>query len=239
MGLWEGAAAMIRIILGNIGSGKTITAVQMMAQTNHKIFTNIRNRLPNTIPLEYGMIVKFEQIGQKKDGTPIMKKDVNWQFWKDAIAQYDKFSVYIDELHNILMARRPNQNIEMIKWIAQIRKLTGSSEETDLVAVSQELSRVDVALRDLCAHVIYCEKFEKPLMVKTECYQKGKLIKKFVPLTYIINYHFTGHNCVQRYWRFRELGEKTYNRRAWYLCNEYMKFYDTYQIVDFGEGAVL
>lgn len=232
---------MIRAIVGNIGSGKTLTAVMVMSKTAHPVFSNVRARLPNVKNLEYGMIIKADQVGQKKDGTPIFHKDVNWGFWKQAVRTHGIFSICIDELHNILMSRRSfaADSICMIKWLAQIRKITGSSEHTDFIAISQEFSRIDVALRDLCSEIIYCEKYEKPIKIKTLCYQNGKLISKLVPLTYIINYYFTGHGAESRYWQFREFGAKTWNRRSWFLGNEYMQFYDSYQIVDFGEGAFL
>jgi len=233
---------MIKIILGNIGSGKTLTAVMhMMRDSNKTIFTNIKNKLPNTIPLKYSMIIKQVEIGKRRDGSPVYNMEVNWDFWKEAIKKYGTFDIYIDELHNIMMSRRgmSRENICLLKWIAQIRKITGSSEHNHLVVISQELSRVDVGLRDLASVLIYCQKREKDLGCQTRCYQKGKIMTKILPYTYILNYYFTGEDCIERYWRFREHLLKTYNRRTWFLGNEYMQFYDSYQIVDFGEGAYL
>jgi hypothetical protein len=226
---------MIRIILGGIGSGKTLTAVMKMSESALPIFTNIQTASPNAIRLKHSMIMTDVQANPNTKHT---RKAVNWDFWKQAIAKYQNFHIYIDELHNIMSARRSmsGNNICMAEWVSQIRKITGASEVSDFVVISQELSRIDVALRDLATEIIYCEKKETPQKIATRCLQNGRMVTKILPTTYIMTYYFRGTNCVEKYWLFRDQRQRTYDRRSYYLANGYFKLYDSYQIVDFGES---
>jgi hypothetical protein len=226
---------MIKIILGGIGSGKTLTAVKKMSETMLPVFTNVQTTVPNSIRLKWDMIMT-DKVTDVETGKS--KKVVNWDFWRRALKKYANFHIYADEFHNVMSSRssmnRRTVNI-MVPWVSQLRKICGSSEVSDFVAITQELSRVDVALRDLAGEIIYCEKVELTNKIPTRCLQNGRMVVKKLPITYIFNYYFRGTNCVSRYWDFREQRLKTYDYRTYFLANGFFKYYDSYQIVDFEE----
>ena len=211
--------------------------MKALSDYNMPVYTNIQASLPNIIRLKYSMIIKQVQANPEAN-TKHFKNVVNWDFWREALGKDKVFCIYIDELHNIMSARSSmsRNNICMAEWVSQIRKITGASEVSDLVVISQELSRIDVALRDLAGEIIYCEKVETHEKVETKCLHNGRIVTKILPKTYIMTYYFRGTSCVEKYWLFRDQRQKTYDGRKYYLANSYFKMYDSYQIVDFGES---
>lgn len=232
---------MIRIILGNIGSGKTLTTVKEIMNSPFIVYSNVGVKHPNLIRLKFSHIIADKQIGETKSGKPIMKKVVNWNYWREAIKKHKYFHVYIDELHNIMPSRlsMSKQNIVMAQWVAQIRKVTGSSEMVDLVVVSQELQRIDVTIRDLASELMFCQKIEKLPFVKTQVLENRKLKWKKLPKTYVLHNYFLGDGNVSRYWQWRDMEKKTYDYRTYFYANPFMKYYDTYELVEFGESEYL
>ena len=226
---------MIKIILGEPGSGKTITAVAWMARTPTLTFTNIHTSAGNTLRLKWDMIITevVSEDGKKH------KEVVNWDFWKQALAKYPAFNLYIDEMQSIMNARTAmaKRNILLGIFFSQIRKITGDNEYCDLVVASQELNRIDVAIRDIASQIVWCTKIVKPgEMINTRCLERGRMVTKRLPKTYVMNYYFNGASCVEKYWRFREQHERTYDKRTYFLANGFFKDYDSYQIVEFGES---
>jgi hypothetical protein len=228
---------MIRIVLGLPGSGKTLTAVKMIMNNPEHCLTNFHVRRDRLERIKVNDIIKYEE-NKRGDLKPA---GVNWDHWRKLIKQHGNFTIYLDELHNILHSRESSgkRNILMTKWISQIRKVTGESESSDLICMSQEMERVDVALRDLAYHVIHCQKLTFPRSVPTVVYVKGKRMVRDIPKMAIINTHFNGPNAVRRYYLWRETGKKSYDYRSRFIGNNYCQYYDSYELVDFGEGEYL
>ena len=97
---------MIQIICGGIGSGKTISAVRMIAQREFKAYTNF-----NTVNLESHRI-KWKDIINKIAATTnkngeVTKYDytVNFKFWENAMNK-EPADIYIDELQEFASSRR-------------------------------------------------------------------------------------------------------------------------------------
>ena len=223
---------MIRIILGLQGSGKTLTATKKIIDSQELCYTNFNVRSPEVIRLKYDMLLKYNE-----KNRPIA---VNWDFWKAAIKKHKNFNICIDELQHLLSSRRSmsSESNFLISWVAQLRKVTGESESSDFLCISQELMRIDVAVRDLAHEIIYCEKFPGNL-IETEVYENGKRRTKMVPELWILNTYFTGPGCVERYERWKYYGSKSYDKRTMYRANIYLKFYDSYEIVNFGETELV
>lgn len=232
---------MIRIMLGNVGSGKTISAVREIERSPYKVFTNIAMNHPNVIRLKYAHIITTKKIGETKSGKDINKLVVNWAFWKKQLKELKYFHIYIDELHNIMPSRRSmsQQNILMSQWVAQIRKITGSSESANFVVMSQELQRIDITIRDLAHEIIFCQKVERFPFTKTKARDGKKIKEVMLPQTFIMHTYFGGEGNVQRYWQWRDMGRKSYDRRSYYYANPFMKYYDSYELVEFGESEYL
>jgi hypothetical protein len=229
---------MIKILLGGLGSGKSVTAAKWISQTTDPVFTNMHIKNDNIIRLRYDMIIKTEPV----EGSKVrFHKSVNWDFWNRAREQYKNFHIYGDEWQNVASARRSmsGNNLCISQWTSQLRKICGESQRTDFVVASQEISKIDVDTRDLAYLICYCQKYEFPELIPTVCLQAGKLAVKPVPKTYILNTFFTGVDCVNNYWDFKEQRAKTYAYRSYYLANPYFRLYDSFQILDFGESAYI
>ena len=216
---------MIELILGGVGSGKTLTAIKVIKTSSYPCFTNFATKKLSAHRL------KIEDI--------IIKNAVNWEFWKKQLKEKKNFHIILDELHNIMHSRRSMSkfNILMSTWVAQIRKICGSSEKTHLYCISQELERVDIAVRDLTNHIIYCEK-KKLQKMPTYVYENSKCVIKMIPQTWIFCSHFTGSRASQRYAYFRD-GMAKADFTTYFLGNDYMRYYDSYDLVEFGSEGYL
>lgn len=153
---------MIRISLGNVGSGKTVCEVREMF-LNHakrKTFSNIKTKLKHQINISPDMIIQNEVVGtkNKKDGTieEVTKKTLNKEFW---MGIKEPINVVIDEAHSIINARRSMSKTNEIvgQWLALIRRVLGSSENGygELVFITQLPRKLDVIAREMATQVRY------------------------------------------------------------------------------------
>lgn len=234
---------MIILILGGIGSGKSVTAIKYAVESNKKVLVNFSLKNQDIHRLKVTDIIAEENIGEKRDGTPIIKKKINWDFWKEL--QGKEFNIFLDEVHNLIHARTSgsNVNILMTKWVSQIRKLLGSSEKNHLYIISQRLNAVDIGFRELAEIIIYCQKYipDDNDLIKTKIYDSrlNRYKYKMLPKTYVIRYFFIGEFALERYHSFIAMGGKTYDLRLMFLANEYFQYYDSYQIVEFESSQYL
>jgi len=225
---------MIKIILGGVGSGKSITAIKdiIKTETNGKslIFTNFNVRKKGIFRLKESHIIK--NFGSEK--KPDYK--VNFEFWNDLIKKGIKFDIYIDEAHNIINARRSMSkwNILFNKWFTQIRKILGDMKEHHLIVISQRKNAIDLTVRDLAQEIIFCLKKEfKPINTEIE---PNKF--KLCPKTYIFLFHFEGMRMSQDFELFL-MGSKTYSKITYFLANPFFKYYNSFQLLNFGEGSFI
>jgi len=215
---------MIKIIVGGVGSGKTITAVKSIIQRREFVFCNFAlNNYPDHERLKVEHIVK-EIVTENPRGKPTVKYAVNWEFWKNLIESGKKFDIYIDEAHNIINSRRGMKSFSIcfIKWLTQIRKILGESEKNHIYFITQRITSVDIVVRELAYNVTWCFKIEK--YINNE--------KK----VYIFNYNFSGYNCLYLFNYFLET-EQTFRicKRSYFLANRYFKFYNSYELIEFNE----
>src|SRR6056297_725297 len=119
---------MIRIILGNIGSGKSARIVKEIVtdKSHRKYISNIKTKgTKNNMLMDSSMIVKKEIIeGKKKDKE---KLSLNIDFWKMINEKYGAVSVVIDEFHNIMDSRRSMSSLNKIlsEFISLLRRVLG------------------------------------------------------------------------------------------------------------------
>ena len=223
---------MIRLILGGVGSGKSLSAVRLIVKRHEPVFANfnIYGKI-NFTRLKMEHIIATQKIEKKEFNQ------VNWPFWNEMRKKHGNFSLYIDEIHNIMHARRSmsKDNILLSKFFSQIRKVCGESETTDLVCISQEENKVDVDIKNIAQEIIFCKKFfkgEKETLMR----HKGGLITKIIKGIYIMQYHFIGPYCLDDYIRFRN-GMKTYSFRTLFCANNYLRFYDSHEFITMGENS--
>lgn len=236
---------MIRISLGNVGSGKTVCEVREMFlnQANRKTFSNIKTRLKNQIDISPKMIIKQEIVDYKKSKKkenlePVYKYSLNKEYWQSL---KEPCNVVLDEAHSIINSRRAMSKINIIMndWLALIRRVLGASEsgEGTLVYITQLPNRIDVVARDMCHQVRYhichyrkmCKKcfiawdenseIPEPLHQCPMCNSFN--ITKFSHKIEV--YHFSN---MDNYNFWRATGQKTFYKR--YVIPNIEKFFPLY-----------
>ena len=227
---------MIKLIIGGIGSGKTISAVKSIIDRKIPAFTNFPIDYKFATRLKEEHIVNKEVSNVTKTGKETYKYNVNWEFWRKE--QQNKFDIYLDEVHNMLSSRRSisSWNVNVSKWLSQIRKLLGSNKHNHLYLITQRLYGIDVTARELAGEIIYLRGIVGKRLVPTAIVQGGRLKTKMLPETYIIKHYFRGEECLDKFEMFKA-GHETDDSMSYFLANPYYRFYDTYDIVEFGESV--
>lgn len=155
---------MIRIFLGNIGSGKTVSAVREMYMNigKMKTYTNIRPKvkMDNVKLIKADMIIEKNEVDIKVnrrtgEEKPVYEMKLNKKYWQSI---NEPINVTLDEVHNMMNARRfmSRQNEIMTNWLSMIRRVLGSSDrEGDLTLITQLPNRIDTIARQMATHVRY------------------------------------------------------------------------------------
>lgn len=153
---------MISIWLGNVGSGKTASAVRelIMNDSGRLTYSNIiTKKISNNRLLSRDMIIKKEVVGQKKNGDLIYDRKLNIEFWEDLKKSGEALNVIIDEAHTLVNPRRAmsKQNIIMTDWIALLRRILGSNDAGygQLIMISQLRRRIDPIAREMSNLFVY------------------------------------------------------------------------------------
>ena len=218
---------MMVAIIGGKGSGKSTTAVKLAIQRNNYTLTNFDIRKKNNTRLKLSHIITED-------------KKVNYGYWNSLLKKYGGYDIFIDEIHNIAHSRRfmSNINVQLSKWMSQIRKILGDSEKHDLYMISQNINRIDSSFRDLLDVIIYCQKVTRPERIETVVRHKGKFIKRSLFKTYVMMSYFRGEHCMEKFNMYL-IGHKSYDYRAWYFANPYFKYFDSYEMIQMQEEEFL
>lgn len=201
---------MIICYLGGIGSGKTLSVVKNMIDNDAFCFTNMRLKKFN----KYHRIKKEDIIqsyhDEEKKGKDKKSYKVNWGFWDHARKKYGRYSIYLDEIHNIAHSRRSmsRENVLISKWISQVRKILSDSTINHLYVISQTERKIDIDIRELTHVVILCTK----KIIRGKVWIKQYLYDSFA--SYQMSIPFM---------------------RKVFLGNPYFKYYDTNEMVQFGD----
>jgi hypothetical protein len=246
---------MIRIFCGGLGSGKSLSAIRVMKLRNQHTFVNQNIKLPKCHRLQITDIVKETEIpipeGSKKK-TADKKLEVNWEYWAEQREKYkdEGFDIFFDEIGQFLGSRNSMSGFgkKAMQWVAQVRKILGASELHDVIMVNQKLDGIDVDLRDYALEVTHCTKHyvingkavpatNKVVRyadkIPTKVWSGGKLVTKMIPKVIILQHVFEGEYAVNDYFHFRFQGKKTYSKKTFFVGNEYMQFYDSFEMIDF------
>ena len=200
---------MIFAYIGGIGSGKTISCIKNIVE-NEYTYPVTNFKLKNWA--RYHRLKIEDVILTEKDEKGKPKSKINWAFWNELKKEYPYFCVYLDEIHNLIHARRSmsKTNILMNMWISQIRKILSDSVTNNLYIISQRVNAIDVGFRDLVHIWIECEKLQVDNKV------------------FIINKYY--ENLMDY-----DIGE--YFAMDVFQANKYFQYYDSYEIV-FGEEDI-
>jgi hypothetical protein len=150
---------MIKIYLGNVGSGKTVSAVrEIINNSNFVTYSNIMTKkIKNNIVINKDMIIKKELLFTKKSGEEMFKYSFNKDFWINAISKNPNMNIIIDEAHTVLNSRRAmsKQTQCLLDFIALIRKILGSSStgQGSLILISQLERRLDPVASEMATQI--------------------------------------------------------------------------------------
>lgn len=234
---------MIIAVIGEVGSGKSVTATKKILESPLPAFVNynVVSKRKDIFRLKKDDIVLKTESGQKKTGEKKYDMSVNWSFWNTALDDYGNYNLCLDEVHNLVHSRRSMDKFNVFAsiWISQIRKILGESETSNIYLITQKLQRLDSTFRDLLNQIIYCEKIvDNSIRIKTKCYSKGNLIIKNLPAIYIKNTYFTGSDCDINFNDYFVFGRSQKGvHSSMYLANPFFRFYNSYEL--FGESSYL
>lgn len=202
---------MLIAIVGEKGSGKSLTAVKFIVDKKIFAFTNFKLiGIKNFQRLKFTDIISIKKYETKR-GREITEKSLNWDFWNKAVKEHKNFCVFLDEIHNIIHARRfmEKNNILLSKWVSQIRKILADSDDNHLYIITQQLRKIDIDFREMLDLIITC----KPKIIRGELY-----IKLFF-YDSLENYN----NNIRK------------NYSMIYKASKYYKYYETLELIFFGE----
>ena len=152
----------IIIYLGNVGSGKTASAVRSLILNNdgRHTFSNIQTKkIKNNTVIQSEMVIEKELIKIKKNGEEVFKKKLNVDFWKNVTEKYGSVNVVLDEAHTLLNSRRAmsDTNKVLSDFLALVRRVLGADSRGsgDLVLISQLSRRLDVIACEMANLVKY------------------------------------------------------------------------------------
>lgn len=207
---------MIILMVGGVGTGKTISAVHEILTANQFAITNFKlKNYKNYYRLKLEDILIYQDMGKKKEN--IVPVGVNWDFWDKIRKKHKAFSIFIDEIHNLIHSRASmsKRNQLMSKWVSQIRKITSDSETNHLFLISQKIRKIDVDFRELAHLIVECKK---------KIVKRGK--NKGV---WIIKTWYAG---IENYNAGRKI------KTTYFYANPLFKYYNTKEIIDFGESEI-
>jgi len=160
---------MIRIFLGNVGSGNTISAVREIfdAQDNPNalpIFSNIVTKTKGKYALKKNTCITREMIVEKtlvkttKPGEEVFKLKFNKEFWLEQKDKYVGFNGGLDEFLTLMDSRRfmSKQSRVLNDMLSLIRKICNNpNSDSTLTIISQLVGRIDVNARELATEIRY------------------------------------------------------------------------------------
>lgn len=240
---------MIKLYLGNIGSGKSAIAVREMSkeQASGKItFSNILTKhIKNVKVLNHDMIIKKEVIGVKKNGEEITKQVFNKEYWQNLSKNPDGYNIIIDEAHMIFSARASGsiQNRVMSVFMSMLRRVLGRSDAGygTLILISQLIRSVDVVGREMVNQVQYhiCHYKKTCKNCNATWHETNEIEESIFKCPRCGNYKIIKHSHIIQVLRFRnmidfmdwkEAGMKTYFKRFYVTdIEDYFGCYDTLQ----------
>lgn len=243
---------MIRLCYGNVGSGKTASAVRWMKnRPNSRIYTNIEvsgRGFSHVVKLKPEMIIKKEKIGEKRTGEPKYKYKLNVEYWKEMRKKYGQMDVVIDEAHIFFNPRRAmsHVNVIMSDFLALLRRIVGNSEGSDgeLILITQLQRRLDPIAKDMSTHVQYHIHHYNKLCSKCRFswYENNEVSMKYEDCPCCGHWNVKKYNNTIEVFDFKDnekfkiwidYGNKTYYNR--YVITDIREIFGNYDTIQWGD----
>lgn len=237
---------VIRVFLGNLGSGKSVNAVRemFMEKSGRVTYTNIfTTGVDNIVHITPDNIIKKVVDGKK------VNLELNKEYWEN---QKKPLNILWDEIHLTANARMSMTKVNMVlsRFIAMARRITGFDKRGygTFTFVAQKERTIDVNIRDLVneivyhiSHwVIYCEDCGSSFLVNSEmqitnkCASCGswKIIRRDLKIEV---FKFKSWNDYFN-WCEKMKGKWHFSRELIIDIEDYFKHYDTLQMTDLWEN---
>jgi len=251
---------MIRIFLGNVGSGKTISIIKELVDNENNpyylpTYSNIitkdkgKYKTPKNMMLTRDMLIKKVLVETKTSGKEVFKTKFNADYWLDAREQLNGFNVVLDEAHTLFEARSfmSRQNRVMNDFLALIRKVCSNpNADSTLTLISQLDSRLDVNARKMCTEVRYhvclydkkCNKCGAYWVEHSELsdFKKNKQCPNcggysLTKFNFRLIVHFFDNMKQYEDWKYSKMNTIKQTIKI-NGVEKYFKFYDTFQMSD-------
>lgn len=239
---------MIKVFLGNLGSGKTICAVRelVLNESDRVTYTNIITKGVKGVSH-----IKPDHVIKKimKDKKPNF--ELNIDYWAK---QKKPLNVLWDEVHLTANSRQSTSKINIIlsRFIAMARRVTGFDKRGygHLIFIAQKERTIDVNIKELANEIVYhiahwvinCEDCGRKLWVTSQmqifdkCMFCGswKIIKEQLQIEVL------KFNDWEKYhlWTYSPKFKLYYDRYIIQDIEKYFKYYDTLQISDVWEDYI-
>jgi len=215
---------MLTLIIGDKGSGKSLTAVRNICIHKDKLaFTNFPLiGLKNFIRLREDDVI----LPSGKGFTP------NWDFWEKVQAKFKDFDIYIDEISQIEMLNSKQHggksSVAGGKWVAQVRKALGDSRSSNMYLICQNVEQLNASWRRLVDCVVFC--------TKKEIKRKDGTVRTYI---YLFTFKSSGlEHCMMLFDAFRA-GAKSWNRKPYrFIAEPYYKYYSSKKFIRKEEGLL-
>lgn len=242
---------IIKIVLGNLGSGKTAWSVREMAlNIDRKItYSNIMTNLKNQLDLEADMIIKKDLIGYKKNKSGedegVYKYIMNKDFWRKTVKKKKGINIVLDEASNLIDSRKSMSNVNIVftQWLFMLRRVIGQSISGygELTFITQLLDNIDIRARRLATNIIYtiCHYLKSCESCGCSWKENSEMAEGYKICPMCKDYKIVKHSHVLECWHFPninyynmwyEFGQKTFYKH-YYLdkIEDYFGNYDTLQ----------
>ncbi len=232
---------MIRIYLGNLGSGKTCNAVKEMIEdrSNRKTYTNIvpMSKSCNWIKIRPEDIITLDINDKGK-----VKYSLNKDFW---MKQPKPLNIVWDEIHLSMGNSRRSMsspNIVLSQFIALARRFVGSDLKGygHLIFIAQHPQSVDANIRRLTNEIRYHRMHW--IMNCQDCYSREftNSDKEEIELCSVCRSpNLIRSNFICQVFKFRNWEKyivwKYFTSYAVHDLSDYFKYYDTEQMEDMWE----
>jgi len=239
---------MIRIFLGNVGSGKTVAAVREMYinDSERLTYSNIKTKLKNQINISPDMIIKktVTKYVTRKNGEkePVYEYKLNSDYWKNI---KEPINICIDEAHSILNSRRSFSKINVIvtDFLALARRILGHSDSGygDFTLISQLPNRLDVICRDMATQIRYhiCHYQKRCKKCGTTWTENSEMPESLYRCPRCLNLRLKIFGHALEIWHFsdmnkfncwKDFGQKTFYKH--YLVRDIATFFPLYNTLE-------
>lgn len=240
---------MIKIFLGQLGSGKSVSAVREMYEddSKRKTYTNlITYGIKNAVHIQPQDIIK-----KITDEKGKVKFELNSEYWAK---QKKPLNIIWDEIHLTANARSSMSKVNMVlsRFIAMARRITGFDERGygHFIFIAQTERTIDVNIRELASEIRYhighyflrCEdcnmymnrSSEMPQLDKCPICNSWRILKEglFIEVRKFKTWddYFNFRLNIKGIWHFER-----------YMISDiekYFKMYDTLQMTDVWENYI-